>query len=157
MRTLRFGIAMTMLVAGVGCALLGKQSFKEPIVSFRDAKITGLGLSGGALEIQLSVYNPNHFRLDGTRLTYNVMVDSVPFGTGAYDQRFTVEEKDSSVVRLPLSFTYAGVGAAGRQLMNMGAVNYRVSGDVTVSTPVGNFTRRYDQTGRFTTLAGSGR
>jgi hypothetical protein len=34
-------------------------------------------------------------------------------------------------------------------------VNYRVLGDVTVATPVGNFTRPYDRTGRFSTLSGA--
>ena len=63
----------------------------------------------------------------------------------------------SSIVTLPLSFTYAGVGEAGRQLMNTGSVNYRVLGDVTVATPLGNFTRPYDQTGRFSTLSGRAR
>jgi LEA14-like dessication related protein len=155
MRAFRFGVAVVGLaVVAAGCSMLGKQSFQEPVVTFKDAKITGLGFDGGAVEIQLSVYNPNHFRLDGTRLTYNLSVDSIPFGTGSYDQRFTVEEKDSSIVRLPLSFTYAGVGEAGRQLLRTGSVNYRVNGDVTVATPIGRFTRRYDQTGRFTTLAG---
>jgi hypothetical protein len=41
--------------------------------------------------------------------------------------------------------------------MSTGSVNYRVTGDVTVGTPLGNFTRPYDQTGRFSTLSGSGR
>ncbi len=66
-----------------------------------------------------------------------------------------MQENDSTIVTLPLSFTYAGVGAAGRQLMNTGAVNYRVMGDVTVGTPLGNFTRPYDQTGRFSTFSGT--
>jgi hypothetical protein len=34
----------------------------------------------------------------------------------------------------------------------MGSVEYRVLGDVTVATPAGQFTRPYDQRGRFTTL-----
>lgn len=139
---------------GAGCATLGRATFKEPIVHFQDARITGLGISGGSLEVKLSVYNPNGFRLDGTRLTYNVLIDSVRFGDGALTQQFTVQEKDSTIVTLPLSFTYAGIGAAGRQLMNTGSVNYRVTGDVTVGTPLGSFTRPYDQTGRFSTLSG---
>jgi hypothetical protein len=85
------------------------------------------------------------------------MVDSVTFGTGAIEDRFTVQEKDSTIVTLPLQFTYAGVGEAGRQLMSTGTVNYRVLGDVTVGTPLGNFTRPYDQTGRFSTLNGRAR
>jgi LEA14-like dessication related protein len=82
------------------------------------------------------------------------MVDSMPLGDGALDSRFTVQDRESTTVRLPLSFTYSGLGAAGRQLLQSGSVNYRVLGDVTVSTPLGNFTRPYDRTGRFSTLSG---
>lgn len=157
MRNPRFLLVALTLITAAGCATLGKATFKEPVVHFQDARITGLGLTGGQVEVKLSLYNPNGFKLDGTRLTYKLMVDSVNFGSGALADRFTVQEKDSTIVTLPLSFTYAGVGEAGRQLMNTGAVNYRVMGDVTVGTPLGNFTRPYDQTGRFTTLRGGQR
>src|SRR5262249_28188601 len=105
------------------------------------------------LDVVLSVYNPNRFRLDATQLTYVVSMagDSVKIADGALDSRFTVQDRDSTIVTIPVSFTYAGLGAAGRSLMNTGAVNYRVSGDVTVGTPIGNFTRGYSSTGRFTT------
>lgn len=157
MRTSKVILALVVGLGVAGCATLGRATFKEPIVHFQDARITGLGITGGAVEVKLSLYNPNKFKLDGTRLTYKLMVDSVTFGTGLLADRFTVQEKDSTIVTLPLSFTYAGVGEAGKQLMNTGAVNYRVLGDVTVSTPLGNFTRPYDQTGRFSTLSGRAR
>ena len=157
MRMPKFVMVALATMGVAGCALLGRGSFKEPIVTFQDAKITGLGISGGSLEVKLSVYNPNGFKLDGTRLTYNVLVDSVKFGSGALVDRFTVQEKDSTIVTLPLQFTYSGIGEAGRQLMNTGSVNYRVMGDVTVGTPLGNYTRPYDQTGRFSTLGGRSR
>src|SRR5688500_17479832 len=95
------------LSGAAGCATLGRATFKEPIVNFQSARITGIGIDGGSLEVMLSVYNPNGFRLDGTRLTYNVLVDSVKFGTGALENRFTVQEKDSTIVTLPLQFKYA--------------------------------------------------
>ena len=59
---------------------------------------------------------------------------------------------DSTTVRLPVSFTYAGIGQAGRQLIQTGSVNYTVSGDITVSTPIGNFTRPYSGSGRLTVI-----
>jgi len=156
---MRVGRAMmaTLLVATAGCASLGRASFKEPVVTFKDARITGLGVSGGSIEIVLDVYNPNHYRLEGTRVSYKVLVDSTEFGEGAYTTRFGVDEGQTSEVRLPLSFTYSGVGAAGRALMQTGTVEYHVIGDVTVSTPVGSFTRPYDQRGRFSTLQGNAR
>ena len=148
-------VAMTVVLGATGCASLGLGGFKEPVVTFRNLRVNGLGLTGGNLDVELSVYNPNGFKLEGTRLTYQLMVESTKVGEGALDQRFTVQDKDSTIVRLPVAFTYSGLGAAGRQLMQSGAVNYRVLGDVTVATPVGNFTRPYDRTGRFSTLSGA--
>jgi LEA14-like dessication related protein len=138
-----------------GCATLGRQVFEQPVVTFRDVSVRGVGLQGGSLDVILSVYNPNRFRLDATRLTYRVLVDSSELGTGALDQRFVVQSGDSATVRLPVQFTFAGLGAAGRQLLRSGAVNYRVLGDVTVSTPLGSFTRPFDRTGQYTSLGGA--
>jgi LEA14-like dessication related protein len=149
-------VAATILaLTTAACATLGRAVFEEPVVNFRNVEVKGLGLSGGSLDVVLSVYNPNGFRLDATRLTYALQVDSVQVGTGAIDREFVVQEKDSSIVRLPVSFTYAGLGAAGRQLIQSGSVNYRVLGDFTVKTPLGSFTRPYSGTGRFSALSGT--
>ena len=148
-------VAVASLATATGCATLGRKVFKEPVVSFREMRVTGLGLTGGSLDVVLSVYNPNSYTLDATRLTYNLIVDSIPFGNGAIDRKFAVQSGDSTMVTLPVSFTYAGIGSAGRQLLNTGSVNYRVTGDVTVGTPLGNFTRPFDQSGRYTALRGS--
>jgi LEA14-like dessication related protein len=155
--TRRFvGLFVGALAAVVtACASLGMGGFKEPVVSFRELRLNGVGLTGGNLDVLLSVYNPNGFKLEGTRLTYRLMVDQTPLGEGTVDERFSVQKGDSTVVRLPVSFTYSGIGAAARQLMQSGAVPYRVTGDITVATPLGNFTRPYDRTGRFSTFGGA--
>ena len=145
-------MTVALLVAATACASVGRAVFREPVVTYKDALITGLGLSGGSLEVVLSIYNPNSFRLDGTGLTYRIAVDSVPFGDGTLSDRFAVQEGDSTTVRLPLSFSYAGVGQAGRQLIQTGSVQYTVSGDITVGTPIGTFTRPYSGRGRLTTI-----
>jgi LEA14-like dessication related protein len=146
-------ITFVMLAAtAIGCASVGRAVFREPVVTYKDAVITGLGLTGGSLEVVLSIYNPNSFRLDGTGLTYRIAVDSIPFGNGMLSERFAVQEGDSTTVRLPLQFNYSGVGQAGRQLIQTGSVNYTVSGDITVGTPIGSFTRPYSGKGRLTTM-----
>ena len=158
MRRLMLGAATAAITVVAGCSALGKQAFQQPIVHLQDVRVNGVGLTGGNLDVKLSVYNPNGYRMDATRMTYNVMVgDSVRFATGTVDSRFTVNSNDSSVVTVPVSFTYLGVGAAGRQLMNTGGVNYHVTGDVTVGTVVGNFTIPYSATGRFNALTGASR
>lgn len=153
MRNFGVAVAASAIMAGVGCSTLGHAAFKDPVVHLRDVRVRGVGLTGGSLDVLLSVYNPNHYRLDATRLTYKVNLagDSIMLANGALDSKFTVNENDSTVVTVPVSFTYAGIGVAGRSLLNTGAVDYHVLGDVTVGSPVGNFTVPYTATGRFTT------
>ncbi|HWG52515.1 MAG TPA: LEA type 2 family protein [Gemmatimonadaceae bacterium] len=146
-----------VLSAGAACATFNPLSYQNPVVTVRDVQVSQIGLTGGTVDVVLNVYNPNHFKLDATRITYKLMVDSVTFGSGASDSRFTVQSGDSLQVPLPLTFSWNGVGTAGRQLMNSGKVNYRVLGDVTVGASVGTFTIPYDRTGTFTAFSGSGR
>ena len=151
------GCAAAAALGAYGCATIGRNAFAEPVVTLRDVKLQGIGLTGGSFDVVLSVYNPNGYRLDASRLNYNLFVDTLRFANGTLNQQFTVQEKDSTIVNVPVNFSYAGVGEAGRQLLNTGSVNYRVAGDVTVATPVGSFKVPYDRTGRFSTLGGSGR
>ena len=158
MRKLAVGagsVAALMLLATVACSSLGRSVFKEPVVTLRDVRLNGVGLTGGSMDVILNVYNPNGYNLSATQMTYNLMVDSVKFAEGLVQQRFEVAEGDSNTVRIPVSFTYAGIGEAGRQLINTGSVNYRVAGGLTVATPLGNFTVPYDRTGRFSALGGT--
>lgn len=149
--------AAAVLGGAAACATLGLGGFQNPVVTVKDVRVNGLGLTGGAVDIALNVYNPNHFRLDATRMTYKLYVDTIPFGTGATDSRFTVQSGDSTTVHLPLSFSWSGIGTAGRELLNTGTVPYRVTGDITVGSSVGTFTLPYDRTGRFSALGGNSR
>jgi LEA14-like dessication related protein len=153
MRKLAFVVAASAAIGLAGCSMLGRQAFQQPVVNLRDVKVRGIGLNGGSLDVLLKVYNPNHYRLDATRMTYRVALagDSITLASGAVDSRFTVNQDDSTDVVIPVSFTYAGLGAAGRSLMSTGSVAYHVLGDVTVGSPVGNFTVPYSSQGRFTT------
>jgi LEA14-like dessication related protein len=155
-RRVKFGIAALAVAAISACASLGALGgFAEPVVTFKDLKVRGLGLSGGSIDAYVNVYNPNGFRLDATRFTYNVMVGQNQLGTGALDSRFTVQDHDSTTVRIPIDFTYSGIGSAAQQMMQSGSVPYTITGDVTVATPVGNFTRPYTGTGRFSAFGGA--
>ena len=156
-RRTKLAAAALAVFAVAGCASMGAlRGFKEPIVSFKDLRVRGLGLTGGSLDAYLNVYNPNGFRLDATRLTYKVTVgNDAQLGTGVLDSRFTVQDKDSTTIRIPIDFTYSGIGAAARQMMQSGSVPYNVAGDVTVATPVGNFTVPYSGTGRFSAFGGA--
>src|SRR4051812_1377766 len=83
-RRMMLGAMLVAAAATTACASLGALGgFAEPVVTFKDLKVRGLGLTGGSLDAYISVYNPNGFRLDATRLTYNVAVGENQLGTGA--------------------------------------------------------------------------
>jgi LEA14-like dessication related protein len=147
--------AVTLAAAVAGCASIARQAFQEPVVSVRDVRLNGIGLTGGSVDVGLNVYNPNNYRLDATRITYRLLFDTVTFATGALTEQQTVQGRDTLRLTIPVNFTYRGVGEAGRQILNTGTVNYRLTGDVTVGSPLGNFTVPYSSTGRFSTLGGN--
>jgi LEA14-like dessication related protein len=151
---LKFALIAVLALVSASCAGLGKGGFKDPIVTFKNVQVGGIGLSGGTLDVVLSVYNPNGYRLDASRITYKVMVDSLDVGAGAMDKHFSVPSNDSADVVLPVRFSWNGVSAAGRELMKNGTIPYRVLGDLTVGSGVGDFTIQYDRTGNFNSLGG---
>ena len=144
--------AAVAFAATAACSTLGRAAFADPVVTLKNVQVASLGLQGGNLNVILNVYNPNGYRLDATRLTYRLLVDSTPLANGVMDSKFTVQDKDSTTVTIPVAFNWTGLGAGVRSIFNTGAVNYRVNGDVTVGTPVGNFTIPYSQTGRYNTM-----
>lgn len=148
-------LSAVTLATAAGCATIARQAFQEPVVSVRDVRLNGIGLTGGSVDVALNVYNPNNYRLDATRITYRLLFDTVAFADGAVTQQQTVNARDTLRLVIPVNFSYRGVGEAGRQILNTGTVNYQLLGDVTVGSPVGNFTVPYSTSGRFSTLGGN--
>jgi hypothetical protein len=65
------------------------------------------------------------------------------------------QNNDSTTIRIRIDFTYVGIGSAAQQMMQSGSVPYTITDDVTVARPVGNFTRPYTGTGRFSAFGGA--
>ena len=77
----------------------------------------------GNLALKLSVYNPNGYRLDATRMTYNVAIgEDVQLASGALDSRFTVQSGDSTLVTVPVSFSFSGLKTERRCRRNAAGV-----------------------------------
>ena len=138
-----------LLFATSACASLGSASFATPTVELKDVRVRGVGLKGGTLDVVLDVYNPNGYRLDTSGFTYTLFIDSSNVATGQVKRLVTLETKKKTEVTLPLTFTIKELQNAARAMTDMGSVNYRLVGDLTVSTPAGSFTRPYEGRGTF--------
>ena len=136
------------LVALPSCATLARQAFATPVVEVKDVKVRTIGLVGGTVDVVLAVYNPNEYRLDATRITYNFFVDTTRIVTGAIDEVVTLEERGRSEIVVPVTFGFQAMSIAMREYLAKGALDYRVTGTFSIVTPFGSVTRPYSGRGR---------
>ncbi|MFN2571690.1 MAG: LEA type 2 family protein [Gemmatimonadales bacterium] len=133
-------IASTLvLLAGLsGCATLKNAlQFQKPDVLLQEINVTGMGLSGGTLDLVFDVYNPNEYRLRSTRLEVALELAGTDFGEALIDKPLDLSPANHSRVIMPVRFTWAGVGAAARSLLQSQELPYGLNGAVMVDTPIG--------------------
>lgn len=148
MRRMLLGVALVAAVGVTGCRTLARQAFANPLVEVKDVRVKGVGVQGGSLDLVLDVYNPNDYRIDTRRLSYEVWVDSSQVATGEIDKLLTLSNKGHSEVVVPVNFTYASVQKAILAFAMRGSVDYRVRGSFTMATPFGDISRPYSGSGR---------
>lgn len=142
------GLALVTVVGVAGCKTLARQAFANPVVEVKDVRVKGVGMQGGSLDVVLSVQNPNEYRLDATRISYQVWVDSSQIATGEIEKVVTLANRATSEVVVPVDFTFAAVQKAMVKFAQRGSIDYRVTGNFTMLTPFGNITRPYTGAGR---------
>ena len=152
-RTARTALAALFALSSVSaCAGFMRTEFGTPVVELKDVRVRGIGLQGGSLDLVLDVYNPNNYRLDTSRLTYTLLVDTASIATGEINKLVTLEAKKKSEVILPVTFSARELFGAAKMITQMGSLEYTVKGELTVATPFGSYTRPYEGRGRFDSL-----
>jgi len=128
----------TVVLLLAGCATIRSAlNFQEPQVELKEINITGMGLTGGTLDLVFDVYNPNDYRLRSTRLEVALDLEGTHFGNALIDRPLDLSPTNHSHVVMPVRFEWAGVGAAARGLLTRQALKYGVKGAVLLDTPLG--------------------
>lgn len=136
MRTARTLVLVACLLPG--CATLRNAlTFDNPQIDLQEINVTGMGLSGGTLDLVFDVYNPNQYRLRSTRLEVGLELASTDFGEALIDKPLDLSPQNHSRVVMPVRFTWAGVGAAARSLLQSQELPYGITGAVILDTPLG--------------------
>jgi LEA14-like dessication related protein len=129
---------LLLLSVAAGCATLRNAiQFQKPDVALQEINITGLGLTGGTLDLVFDVYNPNQYRLRSTRLEVGLQLAGTDFGQALIDKPLDLSPENHSRVVMPVRFTWAGVGAAARSLLQSQELPYVLNGAVLLDTPIG--------------------
>ena len=135
-RTARTVTLLTVTLTS--CATLQNAlKFENPQVELREINVTGLGLSGGTLDLVFDVYNPNDYRLRSTRLEVRLELAGTDFGEALIDKPLDLSPVNHSRVVMPVRFAWTGVGAAARSLLESQELPYGLTGAVLLDTPIG--------------------
>lgn len=136
---MRLGVIGGILSAAAlaGCAGL-PGIFKDPDLHLDRAVVRAVGLTGGAMDLVVAVYNPNGFDLRGTRLQVGIDVEDSHLGDIEYNSAFQLPKADTTLVTLPIRFTWSGLAGAARAALGAGDLPYTLKGQLTVETPLGD-------------------
>jgi LEA14-like dessication related protein len=137
-RVFRAAVLTSTGVTVLGCAALGRMRFEPPSVAIATIRVTGIGLTGGTLDLVFDVQNPNTYELRTTRMDVTIALEGTPFGEVALDRSVSLPKEALTQVTVPLRFTWEGVGAGARALITRGSVQYRLEGRMLVGTPIGD-------------------
>lgn len=129
---------LVLLLLASSCATVRHAlSFQEPQIALQEINVTGIGLTGGTLDLVFDVYNPNTYRLRSTRLTVGLDLENTYFGEALIDKPLDLSPENHSRVVMPVRFAWSGVGAAARALLERQALDYGLKGTVLLETPIG--------------------
>ncbi len=112
--------------------------FQEPQVELKQINVTGLGLTGGTMDLVFDVFNPNDYRLRSTRLEAQLDLERTHFADGLIDKPLDLSPANHSQVVMPVRFEWAGVGAGARALLTKQALAVGITGTVFLDTPLGD-------------------
>jgi len=131
-----------MLSLTFGCSSL-KKVVEPPKVKLQEIHITKLSALNADLEIILSVKNPNNINFDVKNLKYSLDINSKTMTTGTKKQNVLVQEKETTMVAVPLRVNYKDILSSALMLLQKEGVPYMVKGSVEV----GPFTIPFDDKG----------
>lgn len=131
------GVGLLGLLGVAGCAALSMANFQEPTIELQTIIVRGIGLTGGTLDLQLEVTNPNSVDIKGTKLELGLDVEGAHLGDVVLDDAFNLPKGQPTTVIVPMTFNWAGVGAAARSAFNYGTVKYDMKGTASLQTPWG--------------------
>ena len=131
------GVALLAVTVSSCATLRNALTFQKPDVALQQIDITSFSLTGGTMNLVFDVYNPNDYRLRSTRLEVGLKLADTDFGEALIDKPLDLSPQNHSQVIMPVKFTWAGVGAAARSLLQSQELPYGLTGAVLVETPIG--------------------
>lgn len=138
---------MTRLAALIGSALLlsgcaGLQRLAElsltpPTVTLERTSIASLDFEGATIGLELTLKNPNDVAVQVARASWRLAVEESDVGEGELPGGVTIPSRGTAPFAVTVRVRWADVTRLAGRARRQEQVAYRVSGTVSVGTPVG--------------------
>ncbi len=132
-----------LLGASTTCALFQRVRFEEPRIRLEALEVTGLDLSGVSLILWLDVFNPNDFDLRTSGVEAELELEGTPFGGASLEEAAVLGAGSHTRMPLPARFSWEGLGAGARALLERGLVRYELDTQLRVETSFGGRNLRF--------------
>jgi LEA14-like dessication related protein len=139
MKALR-AVAALSIFALSGCSLLRQvaaSGFEKPTMSFKDATLSDVSLSGATVNLVFTVTNPNDAALALAETDYKLSIEGKQLVAGKPDAGIRIPARGSSDVTLPASLKFADITGSIADFLRKEQANYRAEGHIGVDTPIG--------------------
>ncbi|MFN0062841.1 MAG: LEA type 2 family protein [Myxococcaceae bacterium] len=146
------GLAL-VLVGAASCATIQKWArgaFEKPTLSFSNARLSDISLTGATLNLEYLLRNPNPIGLTLDEVTYAVLVEDHPMVSGRPPQGLTLPAKGRAMAVFPATVQFAELGAALSEVLTRETTRYRIQGSIGVRTPLGMVSLPLSHEGTFT-------
>jgi LEA14-like dessication related protein len=143
----RVGRCLAAVLLLAGCAGL-PVGLADPDVHLDRVVVRSVGLTGGTMDLVVSLYNPNQFDLAGTKLQLGFDVEDSHVGDLTYDDDFQMQKGDTTTLSLPLGFSWNGLAAAAQTALGRGELPYTLRGQLSIRTPFGDHSVPFTREGR---------
>jgi LEA14-like dessication related protein len=152
-------IKRTMLLAALALTTLasGCTGFRKPTIELESVSLGSVGLTGGTLNVNLRVENPNPVGFRADNLHYELFLRSpgsdasAPqwerLAEGTYDEEIVIRARETRVVAVPVEFRLSQLGPAASSVMRSGRIDYRATGTVEVRAAGSRRTVPFSKTG----------
>ncbi len=144
----RHGLVVALLAVGaLSCSLFQRIRFEHPRLSLEAIEIIGLDLTGVSLVLWLDVFNPNDYELRTTSVEADLEVERTRFGSAQLSGATVLGAGSHTRVRVPAQFSWEGLGAGARGLLERGSVRYQLDTRLRVETAFGGRNLRLSSRG----------
>lgn len=132
--------ALTSALLLPGCSFFKSmlaRNFEKPGLTFKDARLSEVSLSGAVLALDFQVDNPNDQGISLAETDYKLLVEGKQLVTGKPPGGIKIPGKGSAVVTLPAAVRFADLASSVGAVLSKGAAAYRGEGHIGVDTPIG--------------------